>query len=176
MPEPFRRDLVPRPTDEQIGSWYPRLLRTALRMTGSLEESADLAQQAILQAMEGWQRFNGRASAATWVFRILVNCVQDRRRRQSRDPAPMGDEFDLADPSVPDAAGRASRQEDLRRLRQAMGELSADLRAAFVLTVLDGYTYQEAADLLSIPLGTVAFRVHEARKFLKATLRPPSET
>ena len=163
-----------KPTDEQIANWYPRLYRTALRMTGSLEEAADLTQQAVLRAMNKWETFNGRASRATWVFRILVNCVQDWRRRQSRVPGPLPDEFALAD-AAPGPSGEASRQEELQGLRRAIQGLPADLRAALVLTVLDGYTYDEAAEMLGVPLGTVAFRVHESRELLKAALRPSSE-
>ena len=151
------------------------MFRTALRMTGSDEEAADLTQQAVLRALGGWGGFNGHASPATWVFRILMNCVTDWRRRLGTAPSPIPEEFALADPRAPDAADEASRREDLEGLRWAIRNLPPALGAPFVLTILDGYTYEEAAEMLSLPVGTVAYRVYESRKLLKAALRPSSE-
>ena len=63
-----------------------------------------------------------------------------------------------------DPADQAQRAEEFQRLRQAVEELPDDLRRAFVATVLDGYTYEEAAELLDVPPGTVGSRVHLARR------------
>jgi RNA polymerase sigma-70 factor (ECF subfamily) len=144
-------------------------------MTSSQEDAADVAQQAVLQAWGAWDGFDGKAAPATWIYRILLNCVQDWRRRRSAVPGSIPDEYALPDDSAPDAAAQAVRQEELQGLRQAIRNLPPALRAALVLTVLDGYTYQEAAAILSVPLGTIATRVHESRRLLKAAMGPPSE-
>jgi len=165
---------VARPSDEQIARWYPRLYRTALRMTGSAEEAADLTQEAFCRALAGWDRFDGRALPTTWLHRVLVNCVRNARRGPRRSGEPLEEWSLAADPSgrPPEQAERA---EALRRLRRAMGGLPATLRGALVATALDGYTYREAAELLAVPVGTIASRVHEARKLLRAAMReaPP---
>jgi len=163
---------VDRPTDEQIGNWYPRLYRTALRLTGSPEDAADVTQQAFYQALGRWDRFDGGALRTTWLYQILVNCVRDWARRRMR----RGQTVDLwtvaALPQTDSSPGdRLARREEVQRLREAIADLQADLRVAFVATVLDGYTYEEAAELLSVPVGTVASRVHGARKHLQGVMQ-----
>lgn len=158
------------PTEEQIASWYPRLYRTALRLTGSAEQAADLTQEAFCRALDGWDGFNGEALPTTWLHCILLNCVRDcDRRRKVRSGEPLN-EWSLA--VVTDRpAEQLEKREQLDRLRQVIEELPAALRPAFVATVLDGCTYQEAGELLSVPAGTIASRVHEARKKLSAAMQ-----
>ena len=62
-------------------------------------------------------------------------------------------------------------EEPMRRLRQAIDELPESLRSAFVATVVDGYTYEEAAGVLNVPVGTVGSRVHQARMQLRTVMR-----
>ena len=64
-----------RPNDEQINMWYPRLFRTALRMTGQVEIAGDLTQQAFCNALNKWELFEGKVLPTTWIHQILVNCV-----------------------------------------------------------------------------------------------------
>ncbi len=159
-----------RPTDEQIARWYPRLYRTALRLTGSFADAADVTQQAFYKALRAWHRFDGGVLRTTWLHSILVNCARDwARRRKVRAAEPL-QEWHLTVVEVP-AEVRAARREELAAIRQAIEDLPEDLRRAFVPTVIDGYTYQEAADLLGVPPGTVASRVHAARRQVQAAMR-----
>lgn len=172
----FRRlrdlDIVDRPSEEQIAAWYPRLFRTALRLTGNREDSADLTQQAFCKALGRWEQFDGNCLATTWLHGILVNCVRDRLRRHARWPVKDMDKCALAETAsgedgVPERLGR---QEQLSRLRQAIEALDGELRRPLVAAVIDGYTYAEVAQMLSIPAGTVAYRVHRARRQLRAAM------
>ncbi|KKK83944.1 hypothetical protein LCGC14_2788310, partial [marine sediment metagenome] len=86
-----------RPSEEQIAAWYPRLFRTALRLTGNREDSADLVQQAFCKALGSWEQFNGNCLPTTWLHGILVNCVRDRLRRHARRPVEDVDEWALAE-------------------------------------------------------------------------------
>jgi len=162
---------VIRPTDEQIVAWYPRLFRTALRMTGSHDDASDLTQQAFLKALGSWDAFNGRSLPTTWLHRILVNCVTDWRRKRSSGPSQAIDEWALVPADDNSTGRRQDMQEPLQHLRQAIDELSAALRSAFVATVVDGYTYEEAAGVLKVPVGTIGSRVHEARKQLRTVMQ-----
>ena len=159
-----------RPSDEQVRQWYPRLYRTALRMTGSHEDASDLTQQAFLKAIGNWDSFNGRALPTTWLHRILVNCVTDFWRRRNSGPVQNVDEWSMTMVEC-GKAKQLENEEPMRHLRQAIDELPETLRSAFVATVMDGYTYQEAAGLLDVPVGTVGSRVHEARKHIGAVMR-----
>jgi len=163
---------VRKPSDEQIAEWYTRLFRTALRMTGHTEDAADLAQQTFYQALNRWDQFNDRSSPTTWLHRILINCVRDwARRRGIRSSDPI-DNWALVpvDSGQVQASDLLERKEQLAYLREVIENMSETLRPAFVATVLDGYTYQEASEILGIPVGTIASRVHEARRQIEAVM------
>jgi RNA polymerase sigma-70 factor (ECF subfamily) len=155
---------------EQIATWYPRLFRTALRMTGNREDAADLTQQAFCNAIQRWDRFDGRCLPCTWVHRILVNCVRDwARRRKVRAAGPLDEGWALAaDVDLP--VDRLDREEQRGHLRRSIGELPDALRESFLLTLIDGYTYEETAQILLLPVGTIATRVHEARKRIREAM------
>jgi RNA polymerase sigma-70 factor (ECF subfamily) len=163
---------VRQPSEHEIAAWYPRLFRTALRLTGSADDAADLTQQALVQALGAWDRFDGGALPTTWLHRILVNCVRDwSRRRAVRSAQPAG-EWDLATVAAdsPDGREQLEHREQLAALRRAIEALPVDFRTALVATVIDGYTYQEAAELFHAPVGTIASRVSQARVRLKAAM------
>ena len=78
-------EAVDRPSDEQVELWYPRLFRTALRMTGSVDVASDLTQQAFCKALARWGRFDGRSLPTTWLHSILTNCVRDWVRQKAAE-------------------------------------------------------------------------------------------
>ena len=142
-------------------------------MTRSVEDAADLTQQAFCKALSSWDQFDGKGLPTTWLHSILVNCVRDWARRKSA----RGDES--VDPWVltivaddgRQAGEQLHRKEVLAGLRREIDGLPDKLRHAFIAVVLDGYTYQEAAELLSVPIGTVGSRINDARGRLRAAMR-----
>jgi len=162
---------VNRPSEDEIAAWYPRLLRTALRLTGSPDDASDLTQQAFCRAIGAWDSFDGAAQPTTWLHRILVNGIRDWARRRAVRSVEQLDEWDLVPArTTPAENADVEGREELASLRRAVDGLSPPLRQAVVATLIDGYSYQEAADLLNVPRGTVASRVHEARAQLRAVL------
>jgi RNA polymerase sigma-70 factor, ECF subfamily len=165
---------VHRPSEEEIVRWYPRLFRTALRLTGSDEDAADLTQQTFCQALGRWDRFDGTSQPTTWLHRILVNCVRDWARRRVLRKTDSVDAWDLV-PMAPDEPGQPAeleKREQAAAIRRAVETLPPPLRYALVATIMDGYSYQEAAEMLEVPVGTIASRVHEARERVKTFLGP----
>lgn len=160
-----------RLSEENIAAWYPCLFRTALRLTGSQQDACDLTQQAFCNAISRWQQFDGHSKPITWLHRILINGYRDFRRREGVRQAESFDEWAMAGAARGDAVEDAERQEELRELRKVIAGLSDTLRRTFVATVLDGYSYQQAAEMLSVPVGTVASRVHQARQQLQVEMR-----
>ena len=158
-----------RLSEEQVAMYYPRLFRTALRLTGNREDSADLTQQAFCKAVSHWGQFDGKCQPATWLHGILINCVRDWFRGKARRNTKEFHEWALVNTaSVHEGADETlDRVERLGRLRQAIEALSEDLRRPFVAAVIDGHTYKEVAEMLSIPVGTVAYRVYQARRNLR---------
>ena len=161
------------PSDEQIISWYPRLFRTALRMTGSIEDASDVTQQTFYKALARWSQFDGRASPATWLHSILINCVRDWVRRKTVRRPEDTREWALRRAPEPRRHGhqKLAWEEQLVGLREEIGNLPETLQAAFVVVVLDGYTYRQAADLLSVPVGTIGSRVCDARRRLRQIMQ-----
>jgi RNA polymerase sigma-70 factor (ECF subfamily) len=164
-------DSAAGPTEEDARRWYPRLFQTALRLTGQPADAADLAQQAFLNALARWDRFDETASRGAWLHAILVNCVRDWvRRRKVRSAVPL-DEWGLAAvEDAPDGGAVLANQEELAVLRRAVDGLTEPLRRAFLVTVIDGYTYQDAAGMLGVPVGTIASRVHQARSQVRGAV------
>jgi RNA polymerase sigma-70 factor, ECF subfamily len=162
-----------RPTEDQIAQWYPRLYRTALRMTGNADDAADLTQQAFYRALGAWDQFQGPALPTTWLHQILLNCVRDWARRRAVRPATRIDPWDLAALAPEAAAEHAAieNREQLGFLRQAIDALAPPIRQALIVTVIEGFSYQEAAEQLNVPTGTIASRVHEARVQLRTVLK-----
>ncbi|MCX5683925.1 MAG: RNA polymerase sigma factor [Planctomycetota bacterium] len=158
-------------------AWYPRLFRTALRLTGSAEDAADLTQQAFCKALGTWDRFDGAALATTWLHQILLNCVRDWARRRAVRNAPQVEEWNLlpAIDGAPDGREGLEKQEQGAAVRKAVEELPGDVRSALVVTVIDGYSYAEAAELLQVPVGTIASRVYKARALLRAAMGDATE-
>lgn len=162
-----------QPSDRQIASWYPRLFRTALRMTGSLDDAADLTQQVFYKALSRWDQFDGRCRETTWLHSILVNCVRDHFRRKDGRVNEVSDDWALARliDHMPNSEEQVERNEKLVWLGNVIEKLPDTLRWAFVATVLDGYSYRQAAELLSVPVGTVASRVYEARQRINGEMQ-----
>jgi RNA polymerase sigma-70 factor (ECF subfamily) len=163
---------------------YGRLVRahqrrvhaTALQMLGDRGEAEDATQETFLRAWRALERFDGRSKLSTWLYRICVNvCLNAIRRRKRRASS------DLDDPRVPeptadptqgrtDPAAALETDQTERRLAAALESLSPTLRSAVVLVLLQGMPHKEAADVLGCPEGTVAWRIHEARRRLRLAL------
>ena len=107
---------------------------------------------------------------ATWLHRITVNCARDHLRKSRRLTRGQTDwdhnRLNTLAECDPTPSESAERNELCRMVLDSIGELPDDCRSAFVLTQLDGYTYDEAAAIEDLSRGTVASRVHRARKIL----------
>ena len=159
-----------------VRRYQDRLYPTVLRLSGDAEDARDLLQDAFIRAFEKLGRFRGGSTFYTWVYRIAVNLALSDRRKRRIVPRPSGrrdgPELDPAedesrsDPSLP--MERAERES---AVQSALSLLSTEHRAVVVLKDLDGLRYEEIADVLHIPVGTVRSRLHRARSELRERLR-----
>ena len=130
----------------------------------------DVLQEVFLEVHKSWSRFEGRSQVSTWLFGIALRvCNHYRRRRRGGrekflEPAPVG-----IDSRTPEAA--AVRNEARTRVVGILGSLSLEQRAVFVMFELEGYTCQQIAELIGVPLGTVYSRLHAARKAFRKHIR-----
>ena len=136
-----------------------------LRMTGSVAEAEDCAQEAFIQAWSKLSKFRGESAFATWLHRIAVNAVLGRMRKSKReqDRIQVASEISPAPASIGDNA-------NLRDLSDAVDRLPEGARHAFVLTAVYGYSHQESSNMLGIAVGTSKAQLHRARRLLSQRL------
>ena len=151
----------------------PRLYRVALRILGNHHSAEEIVQEVyvkVLEQKEGW-RLNGDAQPTTWLHRVTVNCALDRVRRErlAEQSRQMIDAGCVRQP-LPTPDQVVERQELFRLAMAQVAALPDDCRMAFVLTQLDGYSYDEAAEIEGKPRGTIASRVARAKALLLVAL------
>lgn len=158
---------------ELVTRYQDRLTNALARMLGDLDDAMDVAQEAFISAYQSLGRFKGDSEFYTWLYRIAFNAaVSHRRKRKSgRNLDIEGVGLDPADESALAAPGdRLDRDEDDRRVQDAITRLSPDHRAVLVLKEIDGMRYDQIAEMLDVPVGTVRSRLHRARLELKDLL------
>lgn len=151
---------------------------TCLYMMGSREDAMDCAQEAMLRAYRGYSSFRGDASEKTWFLRIAMNVCTDalRKRRNivSLDALREEQGFDPPD-TAPGAYARLEQKERVAVLRESIRQLPDEARQLIILRDMQGMPYEEMAQVLSLPLGTVKSRINRAREKLSALLNKNSE-
>lgn len=144
---------------------YDRLFAFAFRLTGQRAEAEDLTQDICLALPRKLTSFRGEARFTTWLYRVAVNAAHDRRRRaatHARAAASWG-EWETSRRAADAETGEATDW-----LTHAMTRLKPDLRDTAVLILAEDLTQAEAARVLGIGEGTVAWRMSEVKKHLRA--------
>jgi RNA polymerase sigma-70 factor (ECF subfamily) len=138
------------------------------RMTGSLADAEDLAQETFIRAYERIGEFRGASKFSTWLYRIVVNTCLNWRQSEAR-------RFQLQEKCAEEfAAWRAGGEnppgDQTNEIQDALLKLPAKQRAAIVLTIYDGLSHAEAAQVLHCSETTVSWRVFAAKRKLKCWL------
>ena len=165
-----------------------RIERLIGRLSRDPDLVQDLAQETFLSAWRGLPQFRGDSAFYTWLYRIAVNTARKALADLRRDPvltesalAPAGDDDETFRPEVePSTADTpeallASR-EIAAAVNAAVERLSDDLRQAVVLREIEGLSYEEIAEIMNCPIGTVRSRIFRAREAIAQRLRPLLET
>jgi RNA polymerase sigma-70 factor (ECF subfamily) len=155
----------------------------AFRLTQSREDAHDITQETFLSAVRGIDSFRGDAELKTWLFRITVNHARNRfrwwkRRMLDRTvslEAALGENDGVQADRIADT-GRDPERLAVERERQSavfreLGKLPHSYRESVVLCDIEGYSYQEIADILNVGIGTVKSRIARGRAILKEKLR-----
>jgi RNA polymerase sigma-70 factor (ECF subfamily) len=148
---------------------YDRLYALCRRMTGDDADAADACQEGLLAIVRGLGSFDGRSAFGTWAYRVTANACLDELRRRRRRP----------EPGLPEGAGEVASPVDAVEgmtvrldVDQALQKLPTDYRAAVVLRDVCGLSYEEIAQTLGIPPGTVRSRIARGRNALMPLLGP----
>lgn len=160
-----------------VTRYQARLYNAALRLVHNADDAADVVQDAFLNAYQSLHTFKGDSEFFTWLYRIAFNnAVSLKRKRKPTHSleAYIGehslDPRDLSEYIQPGLA--LQRSEDERELTLAIARLSPDHREVLLLKELDGLKYEDIAELLNLPIGTVRSRLHRARLELRELLAP----
>ncbi|MGV8083690.1 MAG: RNA polymerase sigma factor [Coriobacteriia bacterium] len=158
-----------------------RLRVLAFRLLDDPSEMDDVLQDAYLKAYRAYDSFEGRATQATWLYRIVYNACIDRRRELAQ-AAQRSAGGVLSIDWLQETGGEPAAGHDVARtvdnrsaLAEALGTLPKDQRAAVLLIDAFGYDYRSAAQVLGVRRGTVASRVHRARAALRSVLTDNEE-
>ena len=161
-----------------LDRYQHRLFNVVLRMVSNREDAADVTQDAMLKIVAHFDEFQGKARLTTWMIRIAMNQsishLRKRRHRQTQSLDDDGDDGnrkggarDTADDREPGPLERVQQNEMIAHLHRAMDNLDQDFRGVLVLRDIDQMNYQEIAEVLEVPVGTVKSRLFRARLALR---------
>jgi RNA polymerase sigma-70 factor, ECF subfamily len=169
--------------------YQDRLFNALLRMVGDVEEARELTQETFTRGLEKLDGFRGDAAPYTWLFRIGMNLAISNLRRSARvrtfsldgftpghngaarrndQAAGLADRIAAVKTESPSAA--AERRERQQAVLDALGRLDGEYRAVLVMRDIEGFEYQEIADVMGLPLGTMKSRLFRARLALRDEL------
>ena len=174
----------PQAFERLVGHFQDRIYNYVARMVHDPTEAEDVAQDTFVRAYQALPHFRGASSFQTWLYRIASNLAIDAARSRKRrrwnavsldDPLDSNEDSELGR-DLPDDLSRGPEAElesaETRQLvLEAIGQLSSKLRPVIVLYDLQGLSYQEIAEILGCPLGTVKSRLFNARRQLRDKLK-----
>ena len=163
---------------ELVRRYQDRLFNAVLRVVDNADDALDVVQDAFVNAYTSLGSFKGDAEFYTWLYRIAFNSAVSQRRKKralvSLDRGRAGEEaIDPPDPSEETRPGAAmERSEEEAALQDALNRLSPEHRAVLVLKDIEGLKYEQIADVMDVPIGTIRSRIHRARLELRDLLEP----
>lgn len=169
--------------EEEIVPHLDAMYNFALRLTSDPSDAEDLVQDTIVKAYRFFSSYEKGTNAKAWLFRILKNSYINNYRKQSKQPNQVdydevssfyetirADRTDTSD--LEDKMFRELIDDDISN---ALEELPEDFRTVVLLCDVEGFTYEEIANMLDVPIGTIRSRLHRGRNLLKAQLKEYAE-
>ncbi len=147
-----------------------RVYNIALRITSDADAAADCAQEAFIRAYRALHQYDPALPMGPWLYRIVTNTSLNHVQRWHAHESPVEELPESAEPDEAGPESAALRREAVSEVLAAMADLAPHYRAALTLRHMQQLSYQEVADALGIPLGTVKTHLHRARAALKARL------
>jgi RNA polymerase sigma-70 factor (ECF subfamily) len=156
-----------------VNRYKDRLFNMLYRMLSSEDEAHDLLQETFLRVWQHKMSYDFRYAFSTWIYTIALNLARNELRRRKKFK--FFDIFDFAD-KIPSKEEKKESSPQLKELLEyEIQRLPEKYKTAFILRDVDSLSYEEIAQVLGIPLGTVKSRVNRARSILRKRLRPRME-
>jgi RNA polymerase sigma-70 factor (ECF subfamily) len=171
--------------DQEFMPHINSMYNFAFRLTMDEDEAKDLVQDTYLKAFRFITSFQKGTNAKAWLFRILKNSFINDYRKKSKEPAKVdyqevetfyNSEEAEADNITTDLRVDAVQEMIGDEVANALNSLAVDFRTVIILCDIEGFTYEEMAKILDIPIGTVRSRLHRARNLLKDKLKVYART
>ena len=166
--------------DVLVLKYQHKLLKLIGRYIRDPHEGLDVAQESFLKAYRALPNFRGDSAFYTWLYRIAINTAKNHLVSESRRPPlsgvdmadaeQMGGESELKEYATPERL--LSREEIQNTVASAIEELPHDLRLAITLRELEGLSYEDIAEAMECPIGTVRSRIFRAREAINKKLQP----
>lgn len=163
--------------DELVLRYQQRLVHSLEHALGSFDEAVDAAQQAFVSAWRNLRSFRQDSAFYSWLYRIAINAGISRRRRQKL-PTTSLDRYVARSGRIPpdtnssaDPQHRILTAEQAQTVQEALQEVAEEFRQPLVMKEMDGFTYEQIAEILDIPIGTVRSRIFRARRDLTERLQ-----
>jgi RNA polymerase sigma-70 factor (ECF subfamily) len=164
----------PAPFGELVSRYQNRLYNTLVHLVGSTDLAYDAVQDAFVQALVKLETFERSSQFYTWLYRIAFNQAMSRRRREK----PLSSVEQIREASGREPVDRSgppeSRLEDeelAAQVQAALAKVSDEHRAILILREVDDCSYEQIAEILDLPIGTIRSRLHRARLELRDELR-----
>jgi RNA polymerase sigma-70 factor (ECF subfamily) len=161
--------------DLLVARYQRRLLRLVLRLLRDQAEAEDVVQETFLRAYRALPRFRGDAAFYTWLYRIALNGARNAilRRRQRTGPHGVApSQLPAPVPEIGTPESMLLSKQVMQTIDAAMEALPLELRTAIALREIEGLSYEEIAQIMECPLGTVRSRIFRAREAIARRLRP----
>lgn len=171
----FEKEFLP-----QIDALYT----FAYHLTYNEHDANDLVQEAYLNAYRFIDKYQEGTNAKAWLFRILKNAFINQYRKKSKQPqkVDIDNVFNVSEEAVEKPVGRMDLRDELYQnlmgdeVTIALNSLSIEYRTVILLCDVEGFSYEEIAEILELPIGTVRSRLHRARNLLKEKLKKYGES
>lgn len=170
--------------DDLVALHQNRVYNVCFWQLGQADDASDAAQEVFIRAWKGLGSFRGECAFSTWLHRIALNVTHDAARRRHRAPQPFASfstagsspdqpDFEPENEHAPPSQGpeeTSLRRERRQAVQDALARLPEHHRTVLILFDLEGHSYDEAADVLQVPPGTVKSRLNRARLALRRQL------
>jgi len=170
--------------EQLIEGCQKKVFNIALRMLGNYDDASELAQEVFLKAYKSIKNFKGDSLFNTWIYKVTTNaCLDEIRKRKNKKVVYLDEDIELGGNEIKrqikdDSPGPELKAEDnelKRAVMDSINMLPEEYRTVIVLRDIQGFTYEEIANIIKCPEGTVKSRINRARQALKKILQQKKE-